>query len=150
MKTALISVYHKDGIVEFASELKKLGWNIVASAGTAKVLADAHIPVQDIAQFVGGGPILGHRVVTLSREIHAALLAKETLQDMAELERLDIPRIDLVCVDLYPLEEVIKSSGATVKSIIEMIDIGGPTLLRSAAKGGRIVICDPSDTKYRM
>ncbi len=143
--TALISVYEKAGIVEFARQLMDLGWDIIASSGTTKKLTGACIPVQDVASIVGGGPILGHRVVTLSREIHASLLAKDTEEDRGELRRLNIPWIDLVCVDLYPLEDEIKKPGSTLESVIEMTDIGGPTMLRSAAKGRRIVICDPAD-----
>jgi len=144
-KTALISVYQKAGIVDFAKELIALGWDIIASGGTAKALAQADIPVRDVADLAGGGAILGHRVVTLSREIHAALLARNTEEDNKELEALGIPRIDLVCVDLYPLSAEIKKPDSTANSVIEMTDIGGPTMLRSAAKGRRIVICDPMD-----
>lgn len=145
MPTALLSVYHKDGIVDFAQELIQLGWEIVASGGTAKALSEAGISVVDVADFVGGSPILGHRVATLSRKIHAALLSRDIPEDNEELAKLGIPRIDLVCVDLYPLEKEIEDTGATHESVIEQTDIGGPTLLRSAAKGGRIVICDPVD-----
>ena len=142
-KTALISVYRKEGIVEFARELKKFGWDILASGGTAKHLREAGVEVADIAD-KGGKPILGHRVVTLSREIHAGLLAKDTPEQNKELEERGIARIDLVCVDLYPLEAEI-GKGSAREAVIEMTDIGGPTMLRSAAKGGRIVICDPRD-----
>ncbi|OGZ02477.1 MAG: hypothetical protein A2946_02810 [Candidatus Liptonbacteria bacterium RIFCSPLOWO2_01_FULL_53_13] len=142
-KTALISVYHKEGIVEFARELKKLGWDILASGGTAKHLREAGVEVVDIADKVGK-PILGHRVVTLSREVHAGILAKDTPEQNKELEEQGIARIDLVCVDLYPLEAEI-GKGSAREAVIEMTDIGGPTMLRSAAKGGRIVICDPRD-----
>lgn len=139
MKTALLSVYHKAGIVEFGQGLVDQGWQLMASGGTAKALQAAGLSVTDVAKFVGE-PILGHRVVTLSREIHAALLAMD--KDNEELERLGIPHIGLVCVDLYPLAEVIMS-GKPHEEVIEMTDIGGPTLLRSAAKGGRIVISTP-------
>src|SRR6185369_1955036 len=107
MKTALISVYNKKGIVEFAKELVGLEFKILASGGTAKELSNAGIEVTDVASLVGGGAILGHRVVTLSREVHAGLLAKDNEEDRAELEKLKIPFIDLVCVDLYPLGEQI-------------------------------------------
>ena len=117
METALISVYNKEGIVEFAKELADLGFKILASGGTAKVLAEAGIEVTDVATIVGGGPILGHRVVTLSREIHAGLLARDTDEDRAELERLKIPWIDLVCVDLYPLEEAIAETLSANKEL---------------------------------
>ena len=145
MKTALISVYNKEGIVEFAKQIQDLGFRILASGGTAKVLSDARLEVTDIATLVGGGPILGHRVVTLSREIHAGLLARHTEEDRKELERLNIPWIDLVCGDLYPLSEEIAKVGATQESVLDKTDMGGPAMLRSAAKGRRIVICDPAD-----
>lgn len=139
---ALLSVYEKTGIVAFARELVELGFTILASGGTAKCLDEAGIPVTDVATVVGD-PILGHRVVTLSREVHAGLLARE--EDREELERLGIAWIDLVCVDLYPLMEEIARPGATRTSVIDKTDIGGPTMLRSAAKGRRIVVCDPTD-----
>ena len=138
-KNALISVFHKEGIEEFARELVGLGWTIYASGGTHKCITEAGIPATDVADLVGP-PILGHRVVTLSREIHAGLLAQEG--DEAELESLKTPWFGLVCVDLYPLEEAI-ARGAPPAEITEMTDIGGPTMLRSAAKSRRIVICKP-------
>lgn len=140
MRLALLSVYDKKGIVEFAQELIQMGWNILASGGTAKVLKAVSIPVKDVAELVGGGPILGHRVVTLSREVHAGLLAQYDT-DMEEMEKLCLSTIDLVCVDLYPLQEEINKPESTQMSVIEKTDIGGPTMLRSAAKGRRIVIC---------
>jgi phosphoribosylaminoimidazolecarboxamide formyltransferase/IMP cyclohydrolase len=160
-KIALISVYNKEGIVEFGKQIIDLGFKILASGGTAKVLSDAGIEATDVATLVGGGPILGHRVVTLSREIHAGLLARDTEEDRKELSDLKIPFIDLVCVDLYPLSEEIakwegtltrpagtlsqRERGEMVNAVLEKTDIGGPTMLRSAAKGRRIVICDPKD-----
>ncbi len=147
-KVALLSVYHKTGIVEFAKSLVALGWRILASGGTAKTLSEAGIPVQDVASLVGGKAILGHRVVTLSREVHAGLLARVTEEDKKEMAQLGIPYIDLVCVDLYPLHDEIRKPGSTLESVIEKTDIGGPTMLRSAAKGRRIVICDPADRQF--
>ncbi|MFA6050641.1 MAG: hypothetical protein WC761_05600 [Candidatus Paceibacterota bacterium] len=144
-KNALISVYHKDGITEFAKELTDLGWKIYASGGTAKHLSSAGILVEDVATLVGGGAILGHRVVTLSREIHAGLLSRDISEDIKELADLGIPRLDLVCVDLYPLETEIAKPDSTRESVVNQTDIGGPTMIRSAVKGGRIVICDPKD-----
>lgn len=138
---ALISVYDKEGITEFAKSLSKLDWQIYASGGTAQKLRDAKIAVSDVAELVGGGAILGHRVVSLSREVYAGLLAeKDKPEDVQELKKLSIPFIDLVCVDMYPLEEEIAKQGATVQDVIEKTDIGGPTLLRAAAKGRRIVL----------
>ncbi len=142
-KNALISVYNKDGIEDFAKNLVELGWTLWASGGTATKLTKAKIPVNDVAELVGGKAILGHRVVTLSREIYAGLLATDSPSDTKELKTLGIPRIDLVCVDLYPLQDEIMREGSTVDSVIDQTDIGGPTLLRAAAKGKRIVISLP-------
>ncbi len=142
---ALLSVYDKSGIEDFARGLSGQGWRIYASGGTAKAIDAAGIDVEDVSSLVGGSAILGHRVVTLSREISAALLAdKGSQDDMAELDRLGLPVIDLVCVDMYPLEEVIAKPGASKRDVIEQTDIGGPTMLRSAAKGRRIVLSHAS------
>lgn len=138
---ALLSVYDKTGIAEFAKGLHELGWNIISSGGTAKVVADAGVPVTDVAELVGGEAILGHRVVTLSREVHSGLLADaDKPEDLAELKERGIPLIDLVAVDMYPLEEEIASGNATLASVIEKTDIGGPTMLRAGAKARRIVL----------
>src|SRR3989344_3695036 len=117
-------------------------FKIWASGGTAKHLKDAGVSVEDVVNLVGarlpdgqGGAIFGHRVVTLSREIHAGLLAKDNKEDREELQKLKIPFIDLVCVDLYPLEEEIKNPGATRESVIEKTDIGGRSRLGGAPPG---------------
>lgn len=144
-KTALFSVYHKKGSEVFARELLSLGWQIFASGGTAKYLKENNIPIKDVAELVGGAAILGHRVMTLSREVHAGLLSRNIPEDIEEMERLGLPRIDLVCCDFYPLAAEIAKPDCTVESVIEKTDIGGPTMVRSGAKGGRIVICDPPD-----
>ncbi len=138
---ALLSVYDKTGIVEFAKGLVDLGWQLYASGGTAQALQSAGIAASDVAELVGGKAILGHRVVTLSREISAGLLAdKNNAADMSELAKLKLPVIDLVCVDMYPLEAAIASPNASRQDIINQTDIGGPTMLRCAAKGRRIVL----------
>lgn len=141
MSTALLSVFNKDGIVEFAEGLLGLnqGWDLLASGGTAKVIVGAGLPVTDVATTVGE-PILGHRVVTLSREIHAGLISGP--EHEAELARLGIKRIDLLCVDLYPLEQAIADPNASEASVLEKTDIGGPAMLRSAAKGRRIIVLE--------
>jgi len=142
---ALLSVYDKTGIVDFARGLDELGWRIFASGGTAKVINDAGINVEDVASLVGGSAILGHRVVTLSREISAGLLAdKSSKEDIAEMQKLGLPIIDLVCVDMYPLEEAIQAPDSSKAEVILRTDIGGPTMLRSAAKGNRIVLSHSS------
>jgi len=145
-KSALISVYNKEGIVPFAKELVALGWKIYSSGGTAKALTAGGVETTDVAELVGGEAILGHRVVTLSREVHAGLLARhDNDTDIQEMEDLGIPFIDLLCNDLYPLKEEIAKPDSTMDSVIQQTDIGGPTMLRSAAKGGRIVICNAED-----
>jgi phosphoribosylaminoimidazolecarboxamide formyltransferase/IMP cyclohydrolase len=138
---ALLSVYDKTGIEDFARGLKELDFVIYASGGTAKALIDAGIEVLDVSELVGGKAILGHRVVTLSREISAGLLAdKNSPGDLDEMESLGLPIIDLVCVDMYPLEDAIRQKGANKDEVVLKTDIGGPTMLRSAAKGRRIVL----------
>ena len=144
-KIALISVYNKEGIVDFAQSLVSLGWKIISSGGTAKHLKDAGIPVTDVAEITGMPAILGHRVVTLHPKIHGGLLALNTPEHLAELQKYEIPWIDMICDDLYPLEEEIKNPDATRESVIEKTDVGGPTFIRSAVKGRRIVICEVSD-----
>lgn len=138
---ALLSVYDKNGIEDFARALIDLGWQIYASGGTAKALSEAGIEAKDVADLIGGSAILGHRVVTLSREISAGLLAdKDSANDLEEMQKLRLPIIDLVCVDLYPLEEAIAKPDTTKQDVITQTDVGGPTMLRSAAKGRRIVV----------
>src|SRR3989338_9171222 len=142
MSTALLSSYKKDdALVSLARILSEFKWKILASAGTTKFLKENGIEAQDVAELVGP-PILGHRVVTLSREIHAALLSS-TPEDFKELERLHITPIDLVYVTLYPLEETIENAKSAPKDVIEKTDIGGPTLLSAGVKGGRIVLSSP-------
>ena len=141
MPTALLSAYDKRDLTSFAQSLRALDWDILASAGTAKYLNECGVPTRDVAELVGP-PILGHKVVTLSREIHAALLADDSPEERAELARIGVPKIDLVYVNLYPLAEEVGNPSCTLKSVIEKTDIGGPTLLRAAAKGRRFVLCD--------
>jgi len=144
-KIALISVYNKEGIIDFSKKLVGLGWKIISSGGTAKHLLEAGIQVTDIAEITGMPPILDHRVLTLHPKIHGGLLALDMPEHLAELEKYEIPWIDLICVDLYPLEEETKNPNATRESVIDKTDMGGVALLRSSAKGRRITICDVSD-----
>ncbi|KKS45319.1 MAG: IMP cyclohydrolase / Phosphoribosylaminoimidazolecarboxamide formyltransferase, partial [Parcubacteria group bacterium GW2011_GWA2_42_18] len=110
MKTALISVYNKTGIEEFAQGLLKRGFEkIISSGGTATVLKKAGIPVTDVAEISGLPAVLGHRLVTIVPQIHGGLLA--TKEQRAELEELGYPWIDLACVDFYPLIEEIRRPG---------------------------------------
>src|SRR3989344_9410535 len=121
-KTALISVYNKEGITDFAKSLADLGWKIISSGGTAKHLKDAGIAVTDVAEITSMPAILGHRVVTLHPKIHGGLLALNIPEHLAELEKYGIPWIDLVCCDLYPLEEEVKNKNATRESVIGKTD----------------------------
>ncbi len=144
-KTALISVFNKEGIDVFAKDLVDLGWRIISSGGTARYLTERGVSNTDVAEITGMPAILSHRVVTLHPKIHGGLLAMDTKEHRDELEKNGIPWIDLVCVDLYPLEQEINNPNSTRESVIEKTDIGGPTMIRSAAKGGRITVCDVSD-----
>lgn len=128
----------------FALALREQNYRILASGGTAKALKAAGVPAQDVASLVGGRDILGHKVVTLSRELHAGLLA-DYVTEVQEMADLNLAYVDLVCVDLYPLEAEIAREGATRDSVIKLTDVGGPTMLHSGSKGRRIVICDPAD-----
>ena len=147
-KIALISVFYKDGIVDFANFLLKKGYFIYASGGTSDFLTKAGVQNTNVAELVGGGPILGHKVVTLSREVHAGLLASDA--ERGELESLKIPFIDLVCVDLYPLKDAINAPDVSEADVLLKTDMGGPAMLSSGAKGRRITICDPADRKLVM
>lgn len=143
-KLALLAVYHKKPeLTNFAHWLTEHGYRLIASGGTAKYLREEGYPVQDIAELVGGKAILGHRVVTLSREIAAALLCRlDNSEDITEMQQLGISPIDLVFVDLYPMKDAINKPNATREDVIELTDIGGPTLIREAAKGRRIILTD--------
>ncbi len=143
MKTALLSSFEKDeSLRRLAWLLIDNGWQLWGSAGTASFLSEFRIPCRDISSVVGP-PILGHRVVTLARKVCAALLA-DTPDDFSELERLGISPIGLVYVTLYPLEKTIADANATPAQVLEKTDIGGPTLLRAAAKGRRVVLSSPA------
>ncbi|MDC3414195.1 bifunctional phosphoribosylaminoimidazolecarboxamide formyltransferase/IMP cyclohydrolase [Aquibacillus sp. 3ASR75-11] len=147
-KRALISVSDKRNVVDFAKELNNLGYEIISTGGTLKTLRDAGlpaIPVSDVTKF---DEILDGRVKTLHPSIHAGLLAKrENTQHLEQLQSQDITPIDLVVVNLYPFKQTIEKEGVTETDAIENIDIGGPTMLRSAAKNfyDVTVIVDPND-----
>lgn len=141
---ALLSAADKTGIVEFARELRELNYKIIGSEGTVKVLNENGIKATDVADWVGGGPILGHKVVTLSREVHAGLLA-HPVDDRKEMKQLGLRYIDLVYVTLYPLQPALDDLDRTVESIQAKTDVGGPTMLHAGAKGERIVVSDQAD-----
>ena len=138
MPRALLSVYDKTGVVDFARELHNLGWELLSSGGTAKVIADAGIPVIDVATVTGYPAILGHRVVTLHPSIHGALLADtNNAEHVADIQTHNIEPIALAAINLYPF-----SSNPS----IELIDVGGPAMVRAAAKNHAhvAVVTEPS------
>jgi phosphoribosylaminoimidazolecarboxamide formyltransferase / IMP cyclohydrolase len=140
VRQALISVSDKTGIVDFARGLERLGVSIVSTGGTAAVLREAGVEVRDVAELTGSPEILDGRVKTLHPRLHAALLAVRDDQDhMVSLESEEIEPIDLVCVNLYPFERTVSGQTVSEDDAIENIDIGGPTMIRAAAKNHRFV-----------
>ncbi|MDQ3215332.1 MAG: bifunctional phosphoribosylaminoimidazolecarboxamide formyltransferase/IMP cyclohydrolase [Pseudomonadota bacterium] len=145
---ALISVSDKTGIVEFARQLCALGYHVLSTGGTAKLLAGERIPVTEVADYTGFPEILDGRVKTLNPRIHAGLLARQSdTEHMRTLAEHQIDPIELLIVNLYPFEQTIARSGCSFDDAIENIDIGGPAMLRSAAKNhpSVTVIVDPVD-----
>ncbi len=135
VRRALLSAWDKTGLAAFAEGLHRLGVELVASGGTARFLADAGLPVIPVADLTGFAEMLGHRVVTLHPAVHGGILARRDVQaDLDDLERHGIRAIDLVCVNLYPFEDTVAQLDVTWQDAIEKIDVGGPALLRAAAK----------------
>ncbi len=148
MKRALISVYDKEGIVSFAKELSRLGWEIISTGGTYKVLNENGINVIDISEVTQFPEILDGRVKTLHPNIHGGILYKrDNIEHVDKLKELNIGSIDMVVNNLYPFEETVKREGVSHEEIIENIDIGGPSMIRAAAKNYEYVtvIVDPND-----
>ncbi|HEX6940100.1 MAG TPA: bifunctional phosphoribosylaminoimidazolecarboxamide formyltransferase/IMP cyclohydrolase [Longimicrobiales bacterium] len=147
MPRAILSVSDKRGLVEFARGLVELGWEIVSTGGTASRLREAGIEVRGVSEVTGHPEIMDGRVKTLHPAIHAGLLARRDVEaDREALERLGYGAIDLVAVNLYPFREAV-AAGASVREAMEQVDIGGPTMLRAAAKNHAWVlpVVDPDD-----
>ncbi|HCC34400.1 MAG TPA: bifunctional phosphoribosylaminoimidazolecarboxamide formyltransferase/inosine monophosphate cyclohydrolase [Ruminococcaceae bacterium] len=148
-KRALISVSDKAGVAAFAAELEKMGFEIVSTGGTAKLLADAGIPVTGVSEITGFPECLDGRVKTLHPMIHAGVLAvRGNEEHMRTLEQLGVTPIDIVVINLYPFKEtILKKPAVSLDQAIENIDIGGPTMLRAAAKNWQdvTVVTDPAD-----
>jgi len=145
---ALISVSDKTGVVEFARGLAELDWEIVSTGGTAKALRDAGLSVRDVSDVTGVAEMLDGRVKTLHPAVHGGLLARrDRPEHMETLEEQDITPIDLVAVNLYPFRATASKSGVSPDEVIEQIDIGGPSMLRSAAKNfdAVTVVVEPRD-----
>jgi phosphoribosylaminoimidazolecarboxamide formyltransferase/IMP cyclohydrolase len=147
-KLALLSVSNKTGLVELARSLvNEFGFDLISSGGTAQTLKDAGLPVTKVSDYTGSPEILGGRVKTLHPRIHGGILARRDLsQDMADLEAQQIRPIDLVVVNLYPFEQTIAQANVTLAEAVEQIDIGGPAMLRAAAKNFAhlTVLCNPN------
>jgi phosphoribosylaminoimidazolecarboxamide formyltransferase/IMP cyclohydrolase len=152
IQTALLSVSDKSGIVEFARALHQRGVRLLSTGGTAKLIAKAKLPVTDVATHTGSPEILDGRVKTLHPKVHGGLLARrDDPAHMQTIDEHDIDRIDLLVVNLYPFREAVARTDCTFDDAVENIDIGGPAMLRAAAKnhgndqGGVTVVIDPAD-----
>ncbi|MDE6740819.1 MAG: bifunctional phosphoribosylaminoimidazolecarboxamide formyltransferase/IMP cyclohydrolase [Muribaculaceae bacterium] len=145
---ALISVSDKRGVVDFARQLQEMGWEIIATGGTMKALRDAGLKIINISDVTGFPEICEGRVKTLHPKVHGGLLARRDVPEhMAEIAANGIETIEMVCVNLYPFAATIAKEGVTLADAVENIDIGGPSMLRSAAKNfaSVTVVCDPND-----
>ena len=145
---ALVSVSDKTGVVEFVQNLRRLGWEIIATGGTMKLLQDSGIEVINISEVTGFPEICDGRVKTLHPKVHGGLLARrDDGRHLKALQDNAIEFIDMVCVNLYPFRQTISKPDVKMEDAIENIDIGGPSMLRSAAKNYRdvTVVCDPAD-----
>ena len=148
IRRALISVSNKSGVVELAKGLQELDIEIISTGGTAKVLRENGVKVKDISEITGFPEMLDGRVKTLHPKVHGGILAlRDKEEHIQELIKHNIAPIDLVVVNLYPFEETIRSSDA-IEDAIENIDIGGPTMLRSAAKNYRYVAVVVDSKEY--
>ena len=148
---ALISVYDKTGVIEFARSLQKVGMDLVSTGGTYQALKDAGLKVQQVSDLTGFPEILGGRVKTLHPVVYGGILARRDQDDHIEqLSSLNMDRIDLVAVNLYPFAATIARPDVTLEDALENIDIGGPTMLRAAAKNFPFVsvVVDPSDYSW--
>jgi phosphoribosylaminoimidazolecarboxamide formyltransferase/IMP cyclohydrolase len=148
IKRALISVTNKEGVLEFARELASLGVHVLSTGGTARVLREGGLKVTDVSEYTGFPEMLDGRVKTLHPKIHGGLLGLRSNPDHVRImKEHGIENIDLVVINLYPFKQAISKPGCTLEEAIENIDIGGPAMLRSAAKNNEsvTVIIDPSD-----
>lgn len=150
IKTALVSVFHKDGLDEILKKLHAEGVELLSTGGTQQFIESLGIPCRKVEDVTTYPSILGGRVKTLHPKIFGGILGRRELEsDQAQMAQYDIPAIDLVIVDLYPFEETVKS-GASEADIIEKIDIGGISLIRAGAKNFNDVAIVPSKAEYAM
>lgn len=149
-KRALLSVSDKTGIVDFAKQLAELGFEIISTGGTKRALAEAGVAVVGVSEITGFPECLDGRVKTLHPKIHAGILAMRSNEEhMSQLSELGVDTIDVVAINLYPFKQTIMKDGVQLEEAIENIDIGGPTMIRAAAKNYQdvAVVVDPSDYK---
>ncbi|HSI96653.1 MAG TPA: bifunctional phosphoribosylaminoimidazolecarboxamide formyltransferase/IMP cyclohydrolase [Methylophilaceae bacterium] len=148
IKRALISVSDKQGIVEFAQTLNRLGVEILSTGGTAKLFREKNVPVIEVSDYTGFPEMLDGRVKTLHPKVHGGILGRRDLPEhVAAMKEANIPTIDMVVVNLYPFRETIANPDCSLEDAIENIDIGGPTMVRAAAKnyGHVAIVTDPAD-----
>ena len=148
MKTALISVYHKDGLEDILAKLNEQGVKLLSTGGTQKFIESLGYECEKVEDVTTYPSILGGRVKTLHPKIFGGILARrDNKGDLEQMKEYDIPAIDLVVVDLYPFEQTV-ASGASDEEIIEKIDIGGISLIRAGAKNFKDVVSVPSKSEY--
>ncbi len=147
-KRAIISVSNKEGVVEFARGLSEMGYEIVSTGGTFKTIKEAGVPVRYVTEITGFPEILDGRVKTLNPYVHGGILARRTPDHLAQLNEHNIGTVDLVAVNLYPFKETISKPDVTMTDAIENIDIGGPCMVRAAAKNFENVIIVVNPAKY--
>ncbi|HEY5653938.1 MAG TPA: bifunctional phosphoribosylaminoimidazolecarboxamide formyltransferase/IMP cyclohydrolase [Pontiella sp.] len=148
IQRALLSVSDKAGILDFARHLHEMDVELLSTGGTARAIRDAGIPVKDVSDFTGFPEMLDGRVKTLTPQVHAGILyIRDNEEHVQTMEQYELGQIDLVCVNLYPFEETISREDVSLSEAIEQIDIGGPTMIRSAAKNMKFVtvVTDPLD-----
>ncbi len=149
VRRALVSVYDKTGIVEFVTALQEMGIEVICTEGTSAFLKDQGLYVREVSEITGFPPLLFGRVKTLHPYVFAPILAKRNGENLSELREMGLEPVDLVCVNLYPFEEIIEEN-PSLQEALEMIDIGGVSLLRAGAKNFPFVavICDPADYQW--
>jgi phosphoribosylaminoimidazolecarboxamide formyltransferase/IMP cyclohydrolase len=148
IQRAILSVTDKSGLLEFAQELEKFGVEILSTGGTARMLREGGVKVQDVSDFTGFPEMLDGRVKTLHPKVHAGILAqRHNPEHMKTMAAHHLKVIDMVVVNLYAFEKTVAKEGCTLEEAVENIDIGGPTMLRAAAKNYRdvAVVVDPGD-----
>jgi phosphoribosylaminoimidazolecarboxamide formyltransferase/IMP cyclohydrolase len=148
IKRAIVSVSDKAGVVDFAKELHRRGVEILSTGGTAKLLRDAGLPVIEVSQYTGFPEMLDGRVKTLHPKVHGGILGlRDNPEHVAKMKEYGIEPVDLVAINLYPFEKTVAQAGCTLPDAVEQIDIGGPCMIRAAAKNHRFVtvLVDPAD-----